>query len=250
VPSDDWRRGPSRAALGPGEVHVWRAPLLHPADRLAAFHALLSDAERERAARFRFPVHRDRFIAGRGIQRDVLSRYLGIPPAALRYRETAHGKPLLEPAPSLIDLRFNVSNAGDLALYAVTLGREVGVDLEQVKTMPDARGVAERFFSATEVAFLQGLPPQEVEPAFFRCWTRKEAYVKAIGEGLSMPLHQFDVAYARGEPARILRTRPDPAHAGRWAMESLEPGPGYVGALVVEAGGTTLTRFGWTPVEG
>jgi 4'-phosphopantetheinyl transferase len=229
-------------------VHVWRAPLAHPPEVLEAFHALLSAAERERAARFRFDVHRGRFIAGRGIQRDILSRYLGIAPAQIRYRETTHGKPLLDPA-AASDLHFNVSNAGDLALYAVTLGREVGVDLEQVKPMPDARAIAERFFSAPEVEVLRSLIPEEVEPAFFRCWTRKEAYVKAVGEGLSMPLHQFDVAYGRGEPARILCTRGDPAQASRWAMEALEPGPGYVGALVVERSGSTLTHFTWNPAD-
>ena len=166
-------------------------------------------------------------------------------PAALAYREGSHGKPELDGAAGGSGIRFNVSNSGDFALYALTLRREIGVDLELIKPMPDGIDIARRFFSAPENEVFAGLGDEVRDLAFFRCWTRKEAYIKAVGEGLSMPLDRFDVAFAPGEPARILRTRGNPAEAERWTMLSLDPGPGYVGALAVEGGGWRPVLFDW-----
>ncbi|HYW06874.1 MAG TPA: 4'-phosphopantetheinyl transferase superfamily protein [Longimicrobium sp.] len=235
-----WERAPTPVRIQAGEVHVWRASLAPPPALLARFHATLSDAERSQAGRFRFPVHRDRFIAGRGIQRAILSRYVGAAPGALAFRAAKYGKPELEGGG---ELRFNVSNAEDLALYAVALSREVGVDLENVRPMPDGVSIAERFFSAEENAVFRALAPALRDAAFFACWTRKEAFIKAVGEGLSMPLDRFDVTLAPGEPARLLRTRGDPGEAERWTMGGVEVGPGWDAALVVEGGGWTMRRF-------
>ena len=238
MPSDGWAVPPAGPlALALDEVHVWRASLRPAPDALARLEAHLSPDERARAARFRFPQHRTAFVAGRGVQREILGRYTGLPPAALSYREGSHGKPELDGPATASGIRFNVSNSGDLALYALTLRREIGVDLEQLKPMPDGLDIAKRFFSAPENEVFAALPDEVRELAFFRCWTRKEAYIKAVGEGLSMPLDRFDVAFAPGEDPRILRTRGNPAEAERWTMLSLEPGPGYVGALAVEGGG-------------
>jgi 4'-phosphopantetheinyl transferase len=248
-PPDGWAPAPPEPRLLPDAVHVWRAPLRHPPHRLARFRATLGPEERAQADRFRFDIHRERFVAGRGIQRDILARYLAMDPAALRFRATAHGKPVLD-LPAEPDLHFNVSNAGDLALYALCQGRELGVDLEEERPMDDALAIAERFFSAPENAVFAALASEEREAAFFRCWTRKEAFVKAVGEGLSMPLDCFDVAFAPGAAARILETRGDPVHQDRWTMTALEPGAGYAGALVVEGGGWTLSCFEWAPPLG
>jgi 4'-phosphopantetheinyl transferase len=240
--SDAWAPPPAGPlALGPDEVHVWRASLRPPPHVLARLEAHLSPDERARAARFRFPEHRDAFTAGRGAQREILSRYAGLPPHALAYSETKYGKQSLAGAAAELDIRYNVSNSGGLALYAVTLRREVGVDLEQLKPMPDGIDIARRFFSAPENEVFAALDEGVRDLAFFCCWTRKEAYIKAVGEGLSMPLDRFDVAFAPGEPARILRTRGEEDEAGRWSMAEVQPGPGYVGALVVEGDG-------WRPV--
>jgi 4'-phosphopantetheinyl transferase len=245
--ADRWLSAPSGpVALAPDEVHVWRASLRPPAGLLARLEAHLSPDERARAARFRFPVHRTAFVAGRGVQRDILARYTGLAPAELTYREGSHGKPELDGA-AAAEIRFNVSNAGDLALYAVTVRREIGVDLEQLKPMPDGMDIAQRFFSAPENEVFAALAEEVRDLAFFRCWTRKEAYIKAVGEGLSMPLDRFDVAFAPGEPARILRTRGNPAEAERWSMLALEPGPGYVGAMAVEGTGWHPVLFDWHP---
>lgn len=240
--SDAWTPPPAgRLPLSADEVHVWRASLRPPPHVLARLEAHLSDDERARAARFRFPEHRTAFVAGRGAQREILARYTGLPPAAHVYRETEFGKQSLDGATAGLDLRYNVSNSGEVALYAVSLGRELGVDLEKLKPMPDGIDIAQRFFSAPENAVFAALDPGVRDLAFFCCWTRKEAYIKAVGEGLSMPLDRFDVAFAPGEPARLLRTRGDEAQAARWSMAALEPGEGYVGAIVVEG-------EGWRPV--
>ncbi|HEY0019869.1 MAG TPA: 4'-phosphopantetheinyl transferase superfamily protein [Longimicrobium sp.] len=244
--ADAWPPAPAGPlALAPDAVHVWRASLRPPAEVLARLEATLSPDERARAARFHFPQHRTAFVAGRGVQREILARYTGLPPAALAYREGSHGKPELDGAAGAAGIRFNVSNSGDLALYAVTVRRELGVDLEQLKPMPDGMDIARRFFSAPENEVFAALADDVRDLAFFRCWTRKEAYIKAVGEGLSMPLDRFDVAFAPGEPARILRTRGNPAEAERWTMLALEPGPGYVGALAVEGAGWHPVLFDW-----
>lgn len=244
MPADPgWGAPPADPSLAADEVHVWRASLRPAPGDLARLEAHLSEDERARAARFRFPEHRQAFVAGRGIQREILSRYTGLPPAAIAYHLSAHGKPALDGAAASSGISFNVSNAGDLSLYAVTLRQEIGVDLEQVRPMPDGMDIARRFFSAPENEAFAGVPESDRDLAFFHCWTRKEAYIKAVGEGLSMPLDRFDVSFLPGRPPRLLATRGAPDEAARWTMLELHPGPGYVGALVIEGSGIRARLF-------
>jgi 4'-phosphopantetheinyl transferase len=249
MPEPAWEPPPPRLAIAAGEVHVWRASLAAPADELVRHAAVLSDEERARAGRFRFDVHRGRFIAGRGIQRRVLAGYLGTDPAALRYRLAEHGKPALDAPHDAADLRFNVSNSDDGLLIAIAVGRELGVDLEAVHPVDDRDAVARRFFSAPENQVYDTIPDDARDLAFFTCWTRKEAYIKAIGEGLTMPLDCFDVTLRPGEPAHLLRTRGTPDEALRWTLRELDPGPGWLAALAVEGGGWTLRCFDWNPAR-
>ena len=160
-------------------------------------------------------------------------------------RSSATRPRFLAGAASSLDVRYNVSNSGDLALFALTRGREIGVDLEKLKPMPDGLDIAQRFFSAPENEIFAAIDESMRDVAFFNCWTRKEAYIKAVGEGLSMPLDRFDVAFAPGEPARLLRTRGDENEAARWSMRELDPGPGYIGALAVEGDGWRPVLFDW-----
>ena len=245
--ADAWSPGPARPRLAPGEVHVWRASLLADADELAALHAILSAEEQARAARFRYAIHRDRFIAGRGIQRRLLARYLDADAAVLRYRLAAHGKPSLDGAEAASGIRFNVTNAEDGLLVAVARGREVGVDLEPLHRAVDRDAVARRFFSIPENQVYDTIAEAERDAAFFTCWTRKEAYIKAVGDGLTMPLDCFDVTLRPGEPARLLATRGDAGQAARWTMRALDPGPGWLAALVVEGSDLDLRLFDWDP---
>lgn len=233
----EWLSAPERPRAEGAEVHVWRVtPLTRPAGEVAALRPLLSEDEAARADRFRFEHHRGHFVVARAALRRILGRYLGQPARLLRFGYNEYGKPTLPHPP----LRFNLSHAGEVALLAVTSGREVGVDVEAVRDDIEGDQLAERFFSPGEVETLMSLPEGLRPRAFFDCWTRKEAFIKALGSGLSHPLDAFDVSLAPGEPAALLRTRTDPLEAARWTLRELEPGEGYAAAVAVEGGGWEL----------
>jgi 4'-phosphopantetheinyl transferase len=240
-----WHPSPAELSLSSAEVHVWRAALDPAASCVEQLQRLLSADELQRAARFHFSRDRRRFIVARGALRDILSRYLGVPPAELEFRYSAYGKPALADIAAEEGVRFNISHAHEMALFAVTCGREVGVDIEYLHRTIACEEIAEHFFSARERASLRALPAEIKPQAFFNCWTRKEAYIKAHGEGLSLPLDQFDVSLAPGEPVALLATRGDPREALRWSLQALTPGPGYVAALAVEGQGWHLTCWQW-----
>ena len=243
----EWTEEARSPPLEDRDVHVWRVPLRLPASLLEWGEALLDPDERERAARYRFVEHRVAFVSGRAIQRDILSRYLEIDPAQVRYRVSQHGKPELSPESAGAGVRFNFSNSGELGLLAVTRGRDVGVDVEQVRHLPDALEIARGFFSGAEAEVLRRTPAEQRDLAFFHCWTRKEAYIKAVGAGLAIPLDCFDVAFAPGEPAALLQHRDRPAEVQRWIIRHLEVEGEYVGALAIERDRLTLRRLQWRP---
>ncbi len=232
-----WPGLPQTITLGESEVHVWCASLDRPSVPVEDLSRLLAPDEARRAGRFLSPEHRAHFVVARAGLRLLLGAYLSIPAEDVRFGYGAHGKPILDP---LCDLRFNVSHSHGLALYAFSRGREVGVDVEKVRSGVVAERIAERFFSAREIAELQALPREMHDEGFFNCWTRKEAYVKATGVGLSLPLDAFDVSLAPGEPAVLRATRHDPREAERWQLFALRPAPGYVGALAVEGPSVTV----------
>ncbi len=197
---------------------------------------MLSSEEQRRAARFHFERDRRRFIGSHAALREILSLYLGEPPASLEFVTRVHGKPeLASGAP-----RFNLSHSGELALIGVAGNRELGVDVERVRAQVAIERIARRFFSASEAAALFAYPGSERDAAFFRCWTRKEAYVKARGGGLRIPLASFDVSLDEGR-ARLLRA-PD---IERWTLHSLAVPPGYVAAAVVEGEPEQVGVFDW-----
>ncbi|MFL6214166.1 MAG: 4'-phosphopantetheinyl transferase family protein [Blastocatellia bacterium] len=237
-----WQSPPAELSLPRDEVHVWRARLDQP-QRLAEFSATLAPDEQARAARYHFQKDRDHFIAARGLLRLLLSRYLQINPANFSFCYSAFGKPSLASHHGA-DLCFNISHSHDLALLAFAQGRELGIDLEWIRPEVAGEQIAEHFFSRGEVATLRALPERRQTEAFFNCWTRKEAYIKARGEGLSLPLNQFDVSLAPGEPAALLRAAMSDETA-RWMMLDLTVGAGYKAALVVEGRGWRLRCLQW-----
>jgi 4'-phosphopantetheinyl transferase len=184
-------------------------------------------------------------VAARGGLRDVLSRYTGTTPESLRFSYGGHGKPFLGDEGGGGLLRFNVSHSNGVALYAVAAGREVGVDIEHVREDFAGLDIAERFFSSREVAALRALPGAERPGAFFDCWTRKEAYIKARGEGLSCPLHLFSVSLTPGQPAALLCTDDEPQEAARWSLVELFPGEGFRAALAVRGEVPSLSCWRW-----
>lgn len=242
-----WLTAPSDAArrLSTGHVHLWRASLNLPPGRIRALERFLSHDELARAKRFVVRGARDRYTTARAVLRNILARYVSAAPADVRFSYTEHGKPdLVHPETSL---RFNVTHSHDLAVYALTAGQPVGVDVEYLyrRAIVDRLRIAHRFFSDREYNALAATPRYRRDRAFLACWTRKEAFVKAIGQGLSCPLDQFDVTVDPDGPAELLATRWDVFDAQRWSMVSVDPGPDYIGALVVKTRDVRLSFWQW-----
>ena len=247
-PSPSWDSPPEKLTLPRNAVHVWRASLDVSTSCLHSLQGTLTPDECTRAERFYFQEHRERFIAGRGLLRNILSRYLDRKPGQLRFRYNSYGKPALIEETGVEGICFNLSHSHDMALYAVTHGREIGVDIERFRPDVEAEKLAERFFSPREAAVLRALPEQLRKEGFFNCWTRKEAYIKAEGEGMAIPLSSFDVSLAPGAAAALLRSQNPPQETSRWSLQALDPKPGYAAALAVKGHDWELKCWQWSPV--
>jgi 4'-phosphopantetheinyl transferase len=228
--ANEWLSAPKSVETSESEAHIWKIDLTSDSPGV---DSSLSGEEHVRAARFHFEVDRRRFKIARGALRVILSRYLLCSPQELQFGQTTYGKPFLK-HPHDETLSFNLSHAGEMALLAVTRAREVGIDVEFMRPDFATDEVAENFFSPFEVAELQRVEPNQRTQAFFNCWTRKEAYVKARGEGLSMPLNLFDVTLAPHSVATMLSNRRDKSETSRWTFHDIALNENYVGALVIE----------------
>lgn len=238
-----WRQSPA-PLLQANAVHVWTASLAHDLSHLETLQGLLSAEEVNRAHRFHYARDRHRFIAGRGQLRMLLGHYLDQPPESIHFDYSAYGKPSVT---NERGLTFNISHADDMALYAFAYQAEIGVDIEAIKMDFPVEDISQHYFSTTEIAVLSRLPDDLKHRAFFTCWTRKEAYIKARGEGLSIPLDSFDVSLTPGEPASLLVTRDQPTEAAEWSLFDLQPGPGYAGALAIRGHHWQLSLRDYTP---
>jgi 4'-phosphopantetheinyl transferase len=206
----------------------------------------LDPDERARAQRFRFQRDQEHFIVAHGLLRIILGRYLHENPNTLRFSYNPYGKPALAEGYSDHTLSFNLSHASGLALYAVTRGRRIGIDLERIESHFANEQIAEQFFSPRETATLRSLSPHLRQEAFFNCWTRKEAYLKAVGEGLSSSLNQCEVTLIPGEPARLLRSVGNRQDIAMWSLHAFTPHPRYTAALAVEGRDWQLRCWQWT----
>jgi 4'-phosphopantetheinyl transferase len=242
-----WLDGPEELILKSGELHVWRAWLdQQPTAHLAHLRQLLSPDEQERADRFHFPIHRERYIVARGTLRILLGRYLNRPPETITLSYGPQGKPALDDN-SAGQLEFNVTHSEQTALFAFIRGKPVGVDVEHIRSMKDMAQMAKRFFSAEEYRIWQSVPPEEQDQAFFNCWTRKEAYIKVIGEGLSHPLNSFVVTLRPDEPGRLVTVDGSTELGKRWQMQALHPAQDYAAAVAVEGGWQRLRCWYFRP---
>ncbi len=224
--------------LATGETRLWCVGLEATLKALERLEAVLDPEEILRANRFRFAEHRRAFVIARGLLRCLLAQFSGTAAHQVRFSYGPRGKPAFQ---SDRGLRFNVSHSGDLVLYAFALDRELGVDIEKHRNMSDLIGVAERFFAPAEVSNLLSLPPAERPAAFFRCWTRKESFVKAMGDGLYLPLDSFQVSLQPDEPAAIVQV--SGCQESRWRLADVTPAEGYSAALVTEGVPSVLTGF-------
>ena len=236
-----WLPAASGIQLRSNEVHVWRASLDVDSTVRERLSAVLSAAEQERAARFAFARDRDRFSVARAILRQLLGGYLREPPQDVVFETLPHGKPILAATARIPSLRFNVSHSHQFALFAFCLEYEVGIDIEKIKPEVAFEGIESHYFSPSERAELEALSRDLRPEGFFLCWARKEAYVKARGEGLKVPLESFSVSLTPGNPA-VLQS----SDKQRWSLYSLDPTAGFVGALAAEGRGHRLQFWDWS----
>jgi 4'-phosphopantetheinyl transferase len=242
----EWRPAPPDLQMFPHEIHVWSASLDVGRPHIQDLRRTLSHDEIEKAGRFRFAKDRERFVFGRGLLRVLLGRYLNERPERLQFCYGPYGKPGLVAQHERDGIHFNVSHSQDQVLYAIAQDRQVGIDLEYVRRLPEANDMVERYFSSHERSVFRALARDAQLEAFFRGWTCKEAFIKATGQGFSFAPDRFDVAMAPGEPARLLNVSADPAEACRWSLYELLPAPGYIGALAAEGQDWHLRRWLWT----
>lgn len=272
---DSWRPAPDAPRLSRGSVHVWSVPLLLPdsvlpnavsssaatpnavpanavplTGQLADPNKLLSLDEQERGQRFRFDRHRRRFIVARASLRQILGRYTGEDCHNLVIETGRYGKPFLAGNTMMPDLAFNVTHSGELALIAVALDRQVGVDVERVRVIEDADAIAKQYFSLGECASLITLEDGQRHRGFLDCWTRKEAFIKAIGEGLTFPLDDFQVSLDPAAPAQLLYLKGVPDPARHWSLFAFEPEAGYVAALACAGAPTAIDGYRFQPFAG
>lgn len=238
-----WESPPERIELTGDQVHIWRAALDLPTLAVRRLEKELVEEETARARRLYFERDRKRFTVAHALVREVIGRYVGEPSARLLFRRNEYGKP------SLLDdaVRFNLSHSGDEALLAITRRPHVGVDIERIRRDIEYLEIAGRYFSESESRELRSLPADLQTAAFFRGWTRKEAFIKAIGEGVSFPLDRFDVSLAPGRLARLVSIRGDPGAAARWDLRDVQVDDCYAAAVVVDGGECDLRFFQWMP---
>ena len=224
------------------EIHVWQARLDRGENTLRQWEGTLSPDEIARANRFHFAKDKNHYTAGRGILRDLLGKYLRQDPSALEFSYGEHGKPALFGASATSRLSFNLSHSGGLAAYAFARKRNLGIDVEQIRPDFVSEDIARRYFSAREVTDLLSLTVEERTEAFFRCWTRKEAYIKARGAGLQIALDSFSVSLLPAEPAEFLG-----GVDACWRLSAFDPEEGYAAAIAHDGVSSSISRFSYGP---
>jgi 4'-phosphopantetheinyl transferase len=244
-PAEHWPVLDQTPPLLPEVAHVWRFSLDRPLEEIETLREVCSEDERTRADRYLRPHLRLRFAAGRGVLRTILGLYLRCSAHEIAFTYNGYGKPDLAGDAASSGLKFNLSHSAGQALLAVCNGRAIGVDIEELRPEVNCQDLSTAFFSAREVADLKSVPEQQRREAFFHCWTRKEAYIKARGQGLTLPLDKFDMTLLPGVPAELLAARDAPEEVLRWSVASLAPAPGFVGALVVERPLSVIRQCAW-----
>lgn len=242
-----WTQPPEDLALASNQVDVWRVSISDFAlDAIHRMASSLSADEIKRADRFHFQADRHRFVVSHASLRDILSRYLYRSPQDIKFATSEHGKPVVLPQSQL---DFNLSHSEDFALISIANGCKVGVDVEKHRLDMEHEKIAQRFFSDKEKSELRVLPDDQKITGFFNCWTRKEAYIKAHGLGLLLPLDDFDVSLRPNEPAVLRATRPDAQEASGWTLVSLDVDPEYAGAIAVEGKKLDFRLWSWDPTQ-
>lgn len=234
VPEHDRHALPYGLQLPKGEVHIWSASTEGSDEQFISLQGILSADEAQRAGKYYFEHDRMRFVLSRGLLRLIMSRYLDVEPGTISLCYNHFGKPELASISGGNTIQFNISHSGKLVLYAITCGHRVGIDVERIRHFQEAEEIVERFFSAGEKMKFRSLPEDISDRTFLTYWTRKEAYVKALGEGLSYPFHSFCVAYPFGEQGRLIQNLPCREESIVWSIADISIDPQYIAAIAVE----------------
>jgi len=243
-----FRTPSSDLQLSSGEIHIWMSDLDQPESEYGRLMQVLSTDERMRAGRFRFPKDQKRFIARHGMLRMLLGCYLGVKASEIRFTEGKNGKPEIVETFGKKMIHFNITHAEGVALFAFDRNNEIGTDLERIRDFPEMDHIADRFFSAGEKSFFRASPQSIRKEAFFTCWTRKEAFVKATGDGLSMSLEKLDIAPVLAEggvPLISEGTLGEEGEEAGWSIHTFQPVRDYVGALAMKGSDVTPRCFKW-----
>jgi 4'-phosphopantetheinyl transferase len=233
--------------IAPGEVHVWTARPSSEGVSLVALEALLNPQEKSAAYRFVFERHRLNYIFAHGVLRQILGAYIDRPPGEIQFRHNAYGKPFLLEAGERERTQFNMSHSHGIVLVALTLDRRIGADVEQLRTLDSFPAIAQSNFTTQERAYISGFPPEQQQDAFYKCWTRKEAFIKAVGKGLSIPLNTFDASIPEGQPGRRITAPKEAPDVESWWLSDLSAPEGYAGAVAVEQQFDRLVYREWRP---
>jgi 4'-phosphopantetheinyl transferase len=221
------------------QVHVWTASVKLAAG-LSDLASVINSAEQTQARKFRFEQHRVRYIFSQATLRRILSRYLHVRPQEIVFDFNEFGKPFLPKSSEKAALRFNMSHSEGLVVVAVAMNRHIGVDVERIRAIDDINAIARDYFAMQERTLLESAPPGRKEEAFYMCWTRKEAYIKAVGMGLSIPLNSFDASIPEGMPGRRLQATESSLGVEQWWLSDLTMPDRYVGALAIEGTPPTI----------
>lgn len=227
----EWQKQYCQMVLPLGEVHLWLVSIAEKEAQLDDLRGILSSEELKRAERFHFEKDKKRYVVARGMLREILSQYCPFGPEEHQFRYNQYGKPYLIGSDWLC---FNISHSEDKVLYGLTQNREIGIDIEYVKPFENAHHIVERFFSDYEKDQFRSVPDHLKNRAFFSCWTRKEAYIKALGKGMSLPLDEFSVYFIPDKPACLLETKHDIREKDRWTIQEINVGEGYIAAVIVQ----------------
>ncbi|HKW17009.1 MAG TPA: 4'-phosphopantetheinyl transferase superfamily protein [Terriglobales bacterium] len=238
----NWNTPPSPIQLAPSEIHLWRVDLASSPTGNSPKEGLLSDDEIARAKKFHFGRDREAFVRARGALRCILARYVPYPPDKIRFFYQPNGKPELATAQNNIGLNFNLSHSGDLAIIGVTLGRRIGVDVERYRNL-EFLEIARRYFSLSESRQLTALPPNELKENFFACWTRKEAFLKALGEGIGVLLPCVSVTVAQFESPKLIEFQGNADAPLHWSLTDTQVSEGYAAALAFERGPVKIQHY-------
>lgn len=236
---------PSHLRIRADEVHIWMASLTQPKTRISKFTQALSNAERNRSTRFYFDSDRARYIIVHGILRSILGWYSDLELSQLQFYRGKNGKPAISKHHCNKDIRFNLSYSENIALYALTLCHEIGIDVEMMHDIPEMEQIAKRYFSVNEYSIYRSLPERKKKEVFYIYWTRKEAFCKATGDGLSFPLERFDISKVESEPVKLLETGGDANGSSQWLIYDLNIGTGYKAAFALEGQHCELLCFQW-----